>query len=89
MAASCKASKKNKNEQKALIVQYALILSTDGNAESWIIDSGASFLATSNREVLQNYVASDFEKVYLGDDEPCNIVGKDNVEIKIRDLSGV
>ena len=65
-------------------MQDALILSMDNNTESWVIDSGASFHATFNREVLQNYVVRDFGKVYLGDDEPCNIVGKGDVEIKTQ-----
>ena len=76
MAASYKASKKDKKEHEAYIVQDALILSRDSNVESWVIDSGASFHVTSNRELLQNYVAGDFGKIYLGNDEPCNIVGK-------------
>ena len=37
-------------------VEYALILSFDTQTESWVVDSGASFHATSNTEVLKNYV---------------------------------
>ena len=76
MATSCNAQKKEKNEQKAHIVQDELILSMDSNAESWVIESGVSFHATSNRKVLQNYVAGDLGKVYLANDEPCDIMGK-------------
>lgn len=46
-----------------------------------MIDSGASFHATANREVLRNYVAGDFGKVYLGGDKPCSIVGRGDVQI--------
>jgi len=85
MAARCKALKKDKNEQEAYIVQDALsILSMDNNVESWVIDSGAPFHATSKREVLQNYVAGDFWNVYLGNGESCNIVGKGDVKIKTQ-----
>jgi len=89
MAASRKAPKKDKNEHEAHIVQDALIPSMDSNAKLWVIDSGASFHATSNGEMLQNYVASDIEKVLLGDDEPCNIVGKVMWRSRLRESSGI
>lgn len=59
----------------------ALILSPDARNKSWVIYSGASFHAASCKEVLRNYVSGDFRKVYLGDDEPCSIVGKGDVHI--------
>jgi len=34
----------------------ALILSLAGSNESWVIDSGASFHATSYHEIFQNYM---------------------------------
>ena len=34
--------------------------------------------------MLQNYVAGDSGKVYLGKNEPCNIVEKCDVEIKTQ-----
>jgi hypothetical protein len=81
MSQTCKASKKNKSGQEAHVVHDAFILGMNSDTETWVIDSGASFHATANREVLQNYVAGDFGKVYLGDDEPCSIVGKGDVQI--------
>lgn len=81
MSQTCKAPKKNNGGQEAHVVHDALILSMNSDTESWVIDSSASFHATANREVLQNYVAEDFGKVYLGDDEPCSIVGKGDVQI--------
>ena len=63
-------------------VEDALILSLDNRSESWVVDLGASFHATSNIEVIEN-VRGDFEKVYLGDDKPCNIIGKGNVTVKL------
>ena len=65
-------------------MQDALILSIDNSIELCVIDSGASFHATSNREELQNYVTGNFGKVYLGYDEPYNIVRKVDVEIKTQ-----
>ncbi|MGV8048395.1 hypothetical protein PJP07_29780, partial [Mycobacterium kansasii] len=62
-----------------------LILSLDARNESWVIDSGASFHAVSFKKVLHNYVSSDFEGVYLSDDEPCSIVGKGDVHINQKD----
>ena len=57
-------------------VQDALMLSVNNPIKSWILDSGASFHSTSCKESLQNYVTSNFGKVYLVDDEPLDIVEK-------------
>lgn len=45
--------------------------------ESWVLDSGASFHSTSYREIMENYVSSDFGKAYLADDELLKIVKKE------------
>ncbi|RVW71079.1 Retrovirus-related Pol polyprotein from transposon TNT 1-94 [Vitis vinifera] len=49
----------------------ALNLETRGRVDSplddWVLDSGASFHTTPHREIIQNYVAGDFGKVYLAD----------------------
>jgi hypothetical protein len=50
--------------------------------ESWVVDSGASFHATSHRKYFQDYVQGDFGQAYLEDDEPCKIVGMGKVQIK-------
>ena len=63
-------------------VQDALMLSVNSPIESWILDSGASFHSTSCKESLQNYIAGNFGKVYLVDDEPLNIEGKGEVQLK-------
>ena len=81
-ANACKAPKKD--EQEAHVLDDALILAMNSDAESWVIDSGASFHATGNKEVLQNYVAGDFGKVYLGDDRPCSIVGRGDVQLAMK-----
>ena len=63
-------------------VQDALMLSVNSPIESWILDSGASFHSTSCKKSLQNYVAGNFRKVYLTDDEPLDIVGKGEIHLK-------
>ena len=64
-------------------LQDALILSLDNRSESWVVDSGASFHATGNKDLLQNFVGGDLGKVYLGDDASCNIIGKGDVKINL------
>ena len=58
------------------------MLSVNSPIESWILDSGASFHSTSCKESLQNYVEGNFGMVYLADDEPLNIEGKGEVQLK-------
>ncbi|KAK9133630.1 hypothetical protein Scep_013158 [Stephania cephalantha] len=88
----CKAPKKrvDENDKDSNSVNVsnesssdeALIMCCDSKDEScWILDSGASFHATSNREYFLNYEKGNFGKVYLGDDEPSDIIGKGDVLI--------
>ena len=65
----------------------ALILSIGSPLESWILDFGASFHFTSQREIMDNYIGGDFRKVYLADDEPLKIVGKGDVIINLPNES--
>lgn len=48
-----------------------------------MINSGVSFHATSNKELLKNYMQGDLGKVFLGDDKPCNIVSMGDVLISL------
>jgi hypothetical protein len=48
------------------------------------MDTGASFHTTAICEVLENYVAGDFGKVYLADGTPLDIVGIGDVHIKVH-----
>jgi hypothetical protein len=64
------------------VLQDALILSLDNNTKSWLVYSGSSFHATPHRKYFQDYVQGDFGHVYLGDDEPRQIVGMGKVKIK-------
>ena len=45
------------------------------------MDSGASFHTTPHREIIQNYVAGDFGKVYLADGSALDVVGMGDVRI--------
>jgi hypothetical protein len=76
---------KNQEENVAGdVLQDALILSLDNIIDSWVLDSGDSFHATPHRKYFQDYVQGDFGQVYLGDDEPCKIVGMGKVQIKLK-----
>ena len=67
----------------------ALILSLAGSSESCVIDSDASFHTTSRLDIFQNYVKGELEKVYLGDDEACDIVGKGDVMVSLSSGSAL
>ena len=47
----------------------ALILSVNIPVESWILDSGASFHSSTNKELFQNFKSGNFGKVYLADNK--------------------
>ena len=44
-----------------------------------LLDSGASFHTTPHREIIQNYVAGDFGKVYLANGSALDVVGVGDV----------
>ena len=46
-----------------------------------MLDSGASFHTTPHREIIQNYVAGDFGKVYLVNGLALDVVGMGNIWI--------
>ena len=62
----------------------ALLLSLESVDDSWVLDSGASFHATPHRGYFIDYVQGDFGLDYLGDNEPCQIVGKGKIKIKLK-----
>ena len=81
----CKSPKK-KNEDdstNALIeeVHDALLLAVDSPLNDWVLDSGALFPTTPHQEIMQNYVAGDFNKVYLADGTVLDVVGMGDVQI--------
>ena len=61
-----------------------MLLSLESVDDSWVLDSGASFQVTPHRGDLINYVQGDFWLVCFGDNEPCQIVGKGKVNIKLQ-----
>ena len=67
----CKSPKK-KNEDDSAV---------DSPLDDWVLDSGASFHTTPHREIIQNYVAGNFGKVYLADGSNLDVVGMGNVRI--------
>ena len=62
----------------------AFLLSLESVDDSSILDSGASFHATTHKGYFIDYVEGDFGLVYLGDNEPCQIIGKEKVKIKLQ-----
>ena len=68
----------NKSEEDALLLPLESV------DDLWVLDSGASFHATPHRGYLIDYVQGDFGLVYLGDNEPCQIVGKGKIRLSCR-----
>ena len=66
------------------VLQDALIPALDNTSDYWVVDLGASCHATPHRRLFHDYVQGDFGNVLLGDDEPCKIVGKGKVRIKLN-----
>ena len=66
------------------MLQDAFILALDNTSDYWVVDSVASCHATPHRKFFHDYVQGDFGHVLLGDDEPCKLVGKGKVRIKLN-----
>ena len=49
--------------------------------DDWVLDSEASFHTTPHLEIIQNYAAGDFGKVYLADGSALDVVGLGDVRI--------
>lgn len=87
---NCKNPKKTENDSANVVteeVQDALLLAVHSPVDDWILDSGASFHTSSHREIMQNYVAGDFGKVYLADGEALNVVGMGDIDIALPNKS--
>ena len=61
-----------------------MLLSLESVDDSWILDSRDSIHATPHRGYFIDYVQGDFGLFYLWDNEPCQIVGKGKVKIKLQ-----
>ena len=81
----CKSPKKKNEDDSANViieeVQDALLLAVDSPFDDWVLDLGASFHTTSHQEIIQNYAACDFGKVYLVDGMALDVVGMGDVRI--------
>ena len=93
MKKDCRAPKKKGERQQETtqesnvagdVLQDSLILALDNTSDYWVVDSRASCHATPHRKFFHDYVQGDFGHVLLGDDEPCKIVGKGKVRIKLN-----
>eukprot|EP00253_Pinus_taeda_P027437 PITA_27437 len=69
------------------VLQDALILSLENIIDAWVVDSMASFHATTNKKHFHDYVQGDFGQVRLGDDKPCKIIGVGTVFIKQQNVN--
>ncbi|KAB5537969.1 hypothetical protein DKX38_015502 [Salix brachista] len=81
---NCKNLRKAGNDNANVVteeVQNALLLAVHSTVEDWILDSGASFHASSHQELMQNYIAGG--KVYLDDGEALNVVGMGDVDVAL------
>ena len=61
-----------------------IIYIEDTTTNVLVLDSGASFHARYCKTCFRNNQANNFGKVYLVDDEPCNIIGKGDVLINMK-----
>ena len=81
----CKSPKKKNGDDSVNAVTEeihdALLLAVDSLLNDWVLDSGTSFHTTPHREIIQNYVAGDFGKVYLAYGSALDVVGMGNVWI--------
>ena len=81
----CKSpKKKNEDDSTNAIteeVQDALLHTVDSPLDDWVMGSGASFHTTLHREIIQNYAAGDFGKVYLAYGSALDVVGLGDVRI--------
>ncbi|XP_020577803.1 uncharacterized protein LOC110022968 [Phalaenopsis equestris] len=50
-------------------------LSVHNYVDDWILDSMGSFHTSSHRELMQNYIADNFGKVYLTDEKALDVFG--------------
>ena len=54
----------------------------DSPIESWILDLGAFFHSSPNKELFRNFKFGSFEKAYLAENKDLEIEGKGDICIK-------
>ena len=58
----------------------------ESKKESWLLlYSGVLFYATSSKKQFENYIFENLGKVYLGDDQACDMIGKSEVKIQLNE----
>lgn len=90
---NCRAYKKAQENVRNIEANTAyekdesvLIRSTsDSKSDSWVIDSRASFHATSCMDYFTNYHEGQFGEVFLGDNKSYEIVGKGDILLQLED----
>jgi hypothetical protein len=65
---------------------YLASSSTHEDHEAWLVDSGASFHMTPQREWFYEYERYDGGNVFLGDDSTTKIIGRG--KFKLRHIDG-
>ena len=89
MKKRCRSPKKkaeNKDDAANVVtkeIQDALLLVVDSLVDSQVLDFGASFHTTAHCDIMENYVAGNYGKVYLLDGEPLEIVGMGDIRLKL------
>lgn len=85
----CKVPKKKSQQREDDSVNSSsgdlddvLICCIDSPVKSWILDSATSFHFTPCKELLNNYVAGNHGNVCLAGNEPLEILGKGEVNLK-------
>lgn len=68
-------------------VQDALLLFDDNFIDSQMLDSEASFHTSTPHENMEKYIAGDYGKVYLIDEESLDIINMDDVFLKMSNES--
>ena len=63
---------------------FLVLTTSETTSDSWVIDSGASFHASSCSKAFTNYKEGKFGNVYLGDNKACEIVGKGDILLSIE-----
>lgn len=85
----CRVSKKENDWQANGNVMSndsddVLICSMESETKSWVLNSGASFHVTSNKEVFENNVSGNMGNMYLDNDQACDVIGQGAIHIKLN-----
>ncbi|KAL5538614.1 hypothetical protein UlMin_043099 [Ulmus minor] len=62
-----------------------VLVASTSHSDKWIIDSGCSFHMTSNDKWFEDYKEIDQGQVFLGNENPCKVIGIGSVRIKTHD----